>query len=57
MTHQLEPTEYIYRGHWIRLDCGGEWHVTEDRNFGDVLFASNSIDDCTAMIDGVLEDM
>ena len=56
MTHDLKPSEYEYRGHWISL-VGISWLVFDHRDGdGGELFASESIDDCTAAIDAVLDD-
>ena len=54
-THDLIATEYLYRGHYITRDNLGCWHISEDRRLSSVLYSGNSIDDCTAMIDGVVD--
>jgi len=53
VTHSLIPTEYLYRGHWIRAD--DLWHVSDVRG-GLVLYSSESFDDCTEAIDQVVDD-
>jgi hypothetical protein len=54
--HSLTPSEYEYRGHWISL-VGIYWLVFDHRDGeGGELFASESIDDCIAAIDDVLDN-
>lgn len=55
ITHELKATRYEYRDHLICL-VGIEWFVM-DFGEGGKLFSSLSIDDCTAMIDEVCDDV
>jgi hypothetical protein len=60
MKHDLTPTQYLYRGHYIMRevdpDRGVFWWVSSDVPNGAPMYTNKSIDNCTTTIDEMLDD-
>jgi hypothetical protein len=54
MKHTPEPTEYLYRGHYVQR-VNAEWRVYDSRPCVDWIMRG-TLDECLAAIDDVVDE-